>query len=77
MSIRIWTREELLEQIADWKEALKKCAAGQHYKIGTRELTRYDLADIRKMLDYFTDELAALEHGRGPVIVQGRLRRCW
>ena len=77
MSTKKWTKEELLEQILLWKEALKRCSMGQSYKIGTRELTRYDLAEIRKMLDYLGGELSALENGRGPVLVQGRRIRRW
>ena len=75
MSTQIWTKDELLEQIGLWKEALKRCSMGQSYKIGTRELTRYDLAEIRKMLDYLSNELAALERGRGPFLVKARIRR--
>jgi len=75
MKTQIWTKEELIEQIETWKHALLKCAAGQSYKIGTRELTRYDLDDIKKMLDYLKGELEALENGRGPRLVKCRIRR--
>lgn len=75
MTAQIWTQEELLEQIGAWKQALLKCSTGQSYKIGTRELSRYDLDEIRKMLDYLTSELSALENGRGPKIVIARIRR--
>lgn len=75
METQIWTREELLDQIDVWKQALLKCASGQSYKIGTRELTRYDIDDIRKMLDWLKGELNALENGRGLRLVKARYRR--
>ena len=40
MAISIWTREELTEQIRLYKAALKACASGASYTIGTRSLTR-------------------------------------
>ena len=73
MSTSIWTREELDEQIALYKEALKKSASGASYTIGSRSLTRQDLPRIRDHLAYLAGELAALERGRGPVIVQARV----
>jgi hypothetical protein len=69
----IWTREELHEQIAQYKRALLKCASGSSYTIGTRSLTRQDLAEIRNHLSYLAGELAALDGRRGPLIVQGRI----
>jgi hypothetical protein len=69
----IWTREELLEQIALYKRALLKCASGSSYTIGTRSLTRQDLPDIRAHLSWLANELAALSGRRGPLIVQGRI----
>lgn len=73
MSTSIWTRKELDEQIVLYKEALKKCASGASYTIGSRSLTRQDLPGIRDHLAYLAGELAALERGRGPVIVQARI----
>ncbi|MDR2821199.1 MAG: DUF6148 family protein [Desulfovibrio sp.] len=73
MAFQIWTREELLGQIALYKDALKKCASGHSYTIGSRSLTRQDLPEIRKQLDYFADELAKLSGVNGPRFVQGRI----
>lgn len=73
MNTSIWTRAELDEQIRIYKEALKKCASGASYSIGSRSLTRQDLPSIREHLAYLSGELAALEGRRGPVIVEGRL----
>ena len=61
----IWTREELLGLLADWKAAYKAASTGKSYTIGDRSLTRYDLAEIRKQLAFLEGELAALQHGRG------------
>ena len=71
----IWSREELLSLLADWKAAYKAASTGKSYSIGTRTLTRYDLAEIRGQIDYLEKELDALDGRRGPVFVQARLRR--
>ena len=71
----IWTRQELLEEIALYKRAIKACASSSSYTIGTRSLTRQDLKELRSHLDYLVGELAALEGRRGPVIVQARIAR--
>jgi hypothetical protein len=69
----IWTREELLEQVALYKRALKQCASGSSYTIGTRSLTRQDLPEIRAHLSWLANELAAISGRRGPLLVQGRV----
>lgn len=71
----IWTRQELLEEIDLYKKALKACASGSSYTIGSRSLTRQDIDKIRDHLDYLAGELAALERGRGPILVLGRINR--
>ncbi|WP_165071021.1 hypothetical protein [Desulfovibrio sp. ZJ200] len=73
MASSIWTRAELDEQITLYKRALKACASGASYTIGSRSLTRQDLPRIREHLAYLAGELAALDHGRGPVLVQARV----
>lgn len=75
MASSIWTRAELDEQIALYKRALKACATGASYTIGSRQLTRQDMAHIRAHLEYLAGELAALDHGRGPIIVEARIPR--
>ena len=71
----MWTREELLSLLADWKAAYKAASSGKSYTIGSRTLTRYDLAEIRDQFDWFSWELAALSRGRGPVRVTARIVR--
>lgn len=71
----IWTREELLSLLADWKAAYKAASTGKSYSISGRTLTRYDLADIRSQISYIESELAVLNGRRGPKRVILRVRR--
>lgn len=71
----VWSRDELLSLLADWKAAYKAASTGKSYSIRGRTLTRYDLAEIRGQIAYLEKELAALSGRRGPVFVQARLRR--
>jgi hypothetical protein len=69
----LWTRDELLEQIALCKKALAKGTFGHSYSIGSRSRTFQSLSEVRNYLSYLTGELAALEGRRGPLLVQGRI----
>ena len=71
----IFTRAELLEMIAQWKAAYKAAATGKSYTIGSRTLTRYDLADIRGQLEWLKKELDALDGHAGPYFVRTRYWR--
>jgi len=71
----IWSREELLSLLADWKAAYKAASTGKSYMIQGRTLTRYDLSEIRGQLSYLENELAALDGRRGPAFVRARFRR--
>ncbi|MDE7065259.1 MAG: hypothetical protein K2O70_07310 [Desulfovibrionaceae bacterium] len=71
----MWSREELLSLLADWKAAYRAASTGKSYAIGGRTLTRYDLSEIRGQLSYLKNELAALDGRRGPVFVRARFRR--
>lgn len=70
----IWSREELLELLCEWKKAYKAAATGKSYTISGRALTRYDLPEIRGQLEYLQGQLDALSGRRGPFFVRGRLR---
>lgn len=74
----IWTRQELVNLLAEWKKALMHAATGKAYTIsdgGTmRTLTRYDLPEIRKMLSFLEDELAKLDGKGGLTFVRGMYR---
>lgn len=71
----IWTLAELDEQLTAYKAALLALSTSQSYRIGTRELTRADLPEIRSTLDYLAREQARLVNGSAPVGVQMRPRR--
>lgn len=74
-AMNIWTRQEITEQLQAWKAALLAASTGKSYTIGSRTLTRYDLADIRAQLKYWENELAALNSPRGIKRVQRRMVR--
>ena len=50
-------------------EAEKAVMTGQEYRIGTRMLKRADLAEIRRSVIYWKDEIDRLE-GRSGIRVQ-------
>jgi hypothetical protein len=58
------TIEEAKENLRLWLDAEKAVATGQSYKIGTRSLTRANLADITKRIAFWRNEIAKLESGR-------------
>lgn len=47
-----------------WLDAELAVSTGQSYRIGTRQITRADLSEIRKQINYWRKEVARLE-GRG------------
>ncbi len=69
----IWTKEELEEQIAAYKNALLTCSQGKAYTIGSRSLTRSDMKEIKEMLDYFEEELNKLENKPSFFAVRAKL----
>jgi len=70
----IYTREEITAEIGRWKDALKACATGKTYTIDGRQLTRYDLAEIRKHLEWLAGIEASFD-GRGTMLVRPLVRR--
>lgn len=72
----IFTSAELSEQKTAWKAALLAVSTSQSYTIGKRTLTRADLPEIRKMLEWLDKlESEASAAGSGPLFVEGRIRR--
>ena len=54
---------EIAEQkLVMWLEAEEAVATGQSYTIGRRSLTRVNLAEIRKSIEYWEGRLEALTH---------------
>ena len=66
---------ELRQILAEWYNALRYAQAGKAYTIGTRQLTRYDLKDIRDMIDWLEDKIDELEAGVGRTCLVSP-RRC-
>ena len=57
---------EVCAHLKVWKECLYALAEGQAkaYKIGTREFTAFDIDEVRRMVDYFSDLKDAYENGK-------------
>lgn len=53
--------ETAREHLEEWLEAELKVTQGQSYTIGKRALTRADLAEIRKTIDYWENKVNMLE----------------
>ncbi len=72
----IYTREELETMAQEWKAALSQLGSGavKSYTIDGRSLTRYDLPDIRNMLQWIADQLAEL-NGSRRMVVRPMIRR--
>jgi uncharacterized small protein (DUF1192 family) len=50
-----------------WLEAELAVSTGQSYRIGSRQLDRADLAEIREQIKFWRNEVARLEAGKkGP-----------
>lgn len=75
MTSPLWTRDELLAMRSKWKAAYMAASTGKSYTIDGRSLSRQDLDDIRKQLDYIQEQLEALDGRRGPHFVRGVPRR--
>lgn len=63
------TKKEAQRHLDIWLEAEAQIATGQSYQIGSRMLTRADLASVRKQIDYWNNKVEQAEaveqkHGR-------------
>lgn len=56
--------ERANKHLEAWLEAELAVSTGQSYRIGTRQLTRASLTDIRKQITYWKREVNRLK-GRG------------
>lgn len=59
--------EELLhaqDMLKSWYEAEKAVAAAQSYRLGTRQITRANLSEIRQQIIYWRNEIGRLQ-GKG------------
>lgn len=53
--------DEARSTLRMWLDAERAVATGQSYRIGTRSLTRANLADIRDSIQFWRREIARLE----------------
>lgn len=60
--------DEAQTALADWKAAITGLASSQSYTIGTRTLTRVDLATARGMVVYFAGIVEKFQAGLGGAI---------
>ncbi len=62
-----WTLEEAKEKLKLWMDALDALASAQSYKIDTggtsRQLTRANLMDVQKQVEFWAREVERLELG--------------
>lgn len=58
------TLEKAQKHLDIWLEAEEKIANAQSYTIGTETLTRANLADVRKQIDYWQNKVNQLRSGR-------------
>lgn len=50
------------EHLNAWLKAELEVTASQSYEIGTRSLTRANLGEIRKQIEYWKNQVAKLEN---------------
>jgi hypothetical protein len=73
---RGYTLDEARAELELWKEAKRAAATGKAYTIGSKQLSRYDLAEINREIGLFTEIVNALSTGRSsPVKVYARQSR--
>lgn len=60
-----WTLQQAREHLQAWMEAELTISTGQMYRIGSRELTRADLAQVKERIQFWSQEVARLERGSG------------
>lgn len=56
-----WTLEEAQKHLDAWLNAELAVSTGQAYRIGTRQLNRADLGQIREQIIFWRNEVAKLE----------------
>lgn len=64
MGKSVHSREYILEMLSEYIKAERAVLTGKSYKIGTRELTRMSIDEIRKGRAYWENELQKI-NGKG------------
>ena len=71
----LYTRQELIAEIASVKAAISACISGKSYTIDGRSLTRQDLDDLRAHLAWLQGQLDAMDGRARTILARGRIRR--
>lgn len=58
----IFSKKLATERLQMWLDAEAAISTGQAYQIGQRSLTRADLANVRKQIEYWSGKLAEAEN---------------
>ncbi len=56
------TKQVAQQHLDIWLEAEAAIATGQSYQIGSRQLTRANLTEVRKTIDYWSEKVQAAEN---------------
>ena len=59
-----WTLEVAKTHLNAYLEADLALATGKSYKIGSRNLTRLDAAEVKERIQFWSNEVERLEAGR-------------
>ena len=59
-----WTLEVAKTHLNAYLEADLALATGKSYKIGSRNLTRLDAAEVKERIQFWSNEVDRLENGR-------------
>ena len=59
-----WDLQTAKLHLQSWLEADLSLATGKSYKIGSRNLTRVDAAEVKERIQFWSNEVERLEAGR-------------
>ena len=59
-----WTLETARQHLQAYLEADLALATGKSYRIGSRNLTRLDAAEVKERINFWSNEVERLEAGR-------------
>ena len=67
-----WTLEIARTHLQAYLDADLALATGKSYRIGSRNLTRLDAAEVKERINFWSNEVERLENGRPKGIRQMR-----
>lgn len=71
--VSIYTLSYARDMLNLWMECERELATGQakHYRVGSREFTAFDIAEVHKQVQFWADEVAKIEgSARGTRVVR-------